>query len=71
MNDGTRKVVQVSEVQGMEGDTVVMQDLFVFEQTGIRNGVVVGKLKATGMHPRFMKKLVAHGIVIPEKVFEK
>ena len=71
LNDGTRKVVQVSEVQGMEGDTIVMQDLFVFNQTGIKNGVVQGNLKATGLRPRFMQKLIANGVEIPENVFEK
>ena len=69
--DGTRKIVQVSEVQGMEGDTIVMQDLFVFNQTGIKNGVVQGSLKATGLRPRFLRKLTANGVEIPETVFEK
>ena len=71
LNDGTRKVVQISEVQGMEGDTIVMQDLFIFNQTGIVNGVVKGNLKATGLRPQFMKKLIAHGIEIPASVFAK
>jgi len=42
MRDGTRRVVQVTEVQGLEGDTIVMQDLFTFEQTGFQNGRVIG-----------------------------
>ena len=71
LNDGTRKVVQISEVQGMEGDTIVMQDLFTFNQTGIVNGVVKGSLKATGLRPQFMKKMSAHGVEIPASVFEK
>jgi pilus assembly protein CpaF len=50
MRDGTRKVTQVSEVQGMEGDSVVMQDLFIFEQTGIQNGRVMGKLSAPAVY---------------------
>jgi pilus assembly protein CpaF len=54
MKDGSRRVVQVSEVQGMESDTIVMQDLFIFHQTGIKNGVVQGSLKATGLRPRFL-----------------
>lgn len=70
LKDGTRKVVQVSEVQGMEGDTIVMQDLFVFNQVGIKNGVVVGALKSTGLRPRFMTKLQANSIELPETVFE-
>lgn len=70
LKDGTRKVVQVSEVQGMEGDTIVMQDLFVFNQVGIKNGVVVGALKSTGLRPKFMVKLQANSIELPETIFE-
>lgn len=70
LKDGTRKVVQVSEVQGMESDTIVMQDLFMFHQTGIKNGVVQGSLKPTGLRPRFLSKLVANSIELPENVFE-
>jgi pilus assembly protein CpaF len=69
--DGTRKIVQVAEVQGMEGDTIVMQDLFVFNQTSIKIGVVQGSLKATGLRPRFLHKLIANNVEIPESVFEK
>jgi pilus assembly protein CpaF len=71
LNDGSRKIMQVSEVQGMEGDTIVMQDLFVFDQTGIRNGVAQGNLKATGLRPRFLNKFLANGVAIPDNVFEK
>ncbi|HBO34270.1 MAG TPA: hypothetical protein DD636_05980 [Anaerolineaceae bacterium] len=71
LKDGTRKVVKVSEVQGMEGDTIVMQDLFVFHYAGIQNGIVKGNLKATGLRPQFLSKLTANGIEIPESVFEK
>jgi pilus assembly protein CpaF len=71
VRDGSRKVVKVSEVQGMESDTIVMQDLFIFDQTGIKNGVVQGVLKATGLRPHFMDKLIANNIEIPESVFEK
>ena len=71
LKDGTRRIVKVSEVQGMESDTIVMQDLFVFTQTGIKNGVVQGSLKPTGLRPRFLHKLIANGIEIPDSVFEK
>jgi pilus assembly protein CpaF len=71
LNDGTRKVMQVTEIQGMEGDTVIMQDIFVFNQTGIKNGVAQGSLKATGLRPRFMLKLIANGVEIADNVFEK
>ena len=71
LKDGTRKVVQVSEVQGMEGETVVMQDIFVYNQTSMRNGIIQGELKATGLRPRFLRKLINNGVEIPESVFEK
>ena len=70
LKDGTRRVTQVSEVQGMEGDTVVMQDIFIFQQTGIRNGVVQGSLKPTGLRPKFLEKLVANSIDLAENTFD-
>ena len=70
LRDGTRKVVQVSEVQGLEGDTIVMQDLFVFQQLGIKNNLVVGSLKSTGLRPKFMTKLAENSIELPENIFE-
>jgi pilus assembly protein CpaF len=70
MRDGTRKVTQVSEVQGMEGESVVMQDLFEFEQTGIQNGRVVGALKATGLRPKFADKFAVNNIELPANIFE-
>jgi len=70
LKDGTRRVTQVSEVQGMEGDTVVMQDIFIFQQTGIRNGVVQGNLKPTGLRPKFLEKLVANSIDLAENTFD-
>jgi pilus assembly protein CpaF len=70
LRDGSRKVVQVSEVQGMEGDTIVMQDLFIFQQLGIKNNVVLGTLKSTGLRPKFMAKLAENSIELPESVFE-
>ncbi|MGB4595324.1 MAG: CpaF family protein [Anaerolineaceae bacterium] len=71
LKDGTRKITKVSEVQGMEGDTIVMQDLFVFQFAGIQNGIVKGNLKSTGLRPQFLQKMIANGIEIPESVFEK
>ena len=70
LRDGTRKVVQVSEVQGMEGDSVIMQDIFLFEQTGIQNGRVVGNLKSTGLRPRFTEKFLINNIELPANIFE-
>jgi pilus assembly protein CpaF len=70
MRDGTRRVVQVAEVQGLEGDTIVMQDLFVYEQTGFQNGRVIGTLKATGLRPKFAEKFAINNIELPANIFE-
>jgi pilus assembly protein CpaF len=70
MRDGTRRVVQVTEVQSMEGDTIVMQDLFTFEQIGMRNGRIIGSLKATGLHPQFGEKFMLNGVELPLEIFE-
>jgi pilus assembly protein CpaF len=69
LRDGSRKVVAISEVQGMEGDIITMTDLFVFEQTGIENGKVVGRLRATGLRPKFMDRIEAAGISLPPAIF--
>lgn len=71
MRDGSRKVVLVSEVQGMEGDTIVMQDLFMFEQTGTLEGVILGQHKPTGMRPRFMEKFITNNVPLPENILDK
>lgn len=69
LRDGSRKVVKVSEVQGMEGDTIVMQDLFLFEQTGFSYGKVRGTQTPTGLRPQFMPKLVSNGVSIDDSAF--
>jgi pilus assembly protein CpaF len=69
LRDGTRKVTHVTEVQGMEGDVIVLSDLFIFEQTGIENGRVIGRLRPTGIRPRFMPTLEAAGIHLPPNIF--
>ena len=56
MRDGTRKVVNITEVSGMEGDVITTTDLFVFEQMGMENGKIVGRLRPTGLRPKFMDK---------------
>jgi pilus assembly protein CpaF len=53
--DGTRRITHITEVQGMEGDVIVMQDVFVFEQTGVVEGKIQGRLKPTGIRPKFVK----------------
>ncbi len=69
MRDGTRKVVYITEVSGMEGDVITMTDLFAFEQTGIDNGQIVGRLRPTGLRPKFMDKIEAAGIHLPPSIF--
>jgi pilus assembly protein CpaF len=69
LRDGTRKVVHVAEVQGMEGDTILMQDLFLFNQTGIQNGRVIGMLKSTGLRPKFAEKFAVNNIELPLEIF--
>ena len=69
MRDGTRKVVNITEVQGMEGDVIVMQDVFTFEQTGIEGGKVIGRLKPTGIRPKFMDRIEAANIRLPPNIF--
>ncbi len=69
MRDGSRKVVNITEVQGMEGDVIVMQDIFVFEQTGFESGKVIGRLKPTGIRPKFMDRIEAANIRLPPNIF--
>src|SRR5574339_633800 len=69
MRDGTRKIVSITEVSGMEGDVITMTDLFVFEQLGIDNGQLVGQLRTTGLRPKFMDKIEAAGIDLPPSIF--
>ncbi len=70
LQDGSRKITHVTEVQGMEGDVVILQDVFVFEQAGKdENGKITGRFKPTGIRPKFLEKLASNGIVIPNEVF--
>jgi pilus assembly protein CpaF len=69
MRDGTRKVTYVTEVSGMEGDVITMTDIFVFEQTGMENGKIIGRLRPTGLRPKFMDKIEATGINLPPSIF--
>src|SRR5689334_21209467 len=69
LKDGTRKIVNITEVQGMEGDVIVMQDVFVFEQTGVVEGKIQGRLKATGIRPKFVEKFEIMGIHLPPGLF--
>ncbi len=69
LRDGTRKVVNIAEISGMEGDVITMTDVFSFEQTGIENGKVIGQLRPTGLRPKAINKIEASGIHLPPSVF--
>jgi pilus assembly protein CpaF len=70
-SDGTRKVISVAELTGMEGNVVTMQDIFVFRKRGIRdNGEVLGEFLATGVRPKFAERLQVSGIHFPSNMFE-
>lgn len=69
MRDGTRKVTSITEVSGMEGEVITMTDIFIFEQTGTENGRIVGRLRPTGLRPKFMDKIEAAGIHLPPSIF--
>ena len=71
LKDGTRKITAVTEVQGMEGDVVVLQDVFSFKQTGIADGQIQGYLYPTGVRPRFSEKLEVMGISLPPGLFAR
>jgi pilus assembly protein CpaF len=69
MRDGTRKVTHISEIQGMEGDVITMTDIFMFEQTGFEENKVIGRLRPTGLRPRFMEKIEQSGLHLPPSIF--
>jgi pilus assembly protein CpaF len=69
MRDGSRKVVTITEVSGMEGDVITTSDLFVFEQMGFENGKMVGRLRPTGLRPKFMDRIEAAGIHLSPVIF--
>lgn len=70
MRDGTRKITHITEVQGMEGDIIVLQDIYVYKQEGVDSeGMIKGRFIATGIRPKFLGQLEAHGIILPPEVF--
>jgi pilus assembly protein CpaF len=69
LKDGSRKITSITEVQGLEGDVVVLQDIFTFEQTGITDGRIEGHLRPTGVRPRFSEKFEVMGIPLPAGLF--
>jgi pilus assembly protein CpaF len=67
--DSSRKVVRVAEIQGVEDDAIILSDLYVFEQTGLEAGKVIGQIKPTGLRPKFMGRIERAGIHLPPSVF--
>jgi len=71
LTDGTRKVLSVQEITGMEGEIITMQEIFAFRQTGVApDGTVQGHFHATGVRPRFVERLRAHGVMLAENLFD-
>jgi len=70
LRDGSRKITHLTEVLGMEGDVITMQDIYIFEQTGVdADGRVLGRFRATGIRPKFLDKFEASGISVPPGMF--
>jgi pilus assembly protein CpaF len=71
MSDGSRKVTSISEITGMEGDVITMQEIFLFEKMGItQDGKVIGRFRATGVRPKCCERLKSSGIHLPADLFE-
>ncbi|HWF88032.1 MAG TPA: CpaF family protein [Pyrinomonadaceae bacterium] len=72
MSDGSRRVTSISEITGMEGETITMQEIFQYERTGVDSqGVVLGRFRPTGIRPRFAERLKACGMQLPRVFFEE
>jgi pilus assembly protein CpaF len=69
LKDGSRKIVKITEVFGIEDDKILTEDIFEFEQTGVREGKIEGNLRPTGIRPTFMPRFAAHGIQLPPGEF--
>ncbi len=71
MSDGSRRVTQISEITGMEGEVIAVQDIFVFVRTGMTPaGKVTGRFRATGIRPKVAERIIASGIPLPAQLFE-
>ena len=72
LSDGSRRVMSISEITGMEGETITMQEIFMYERTGVdKEGQVLGRFKPTGIRPRFAERLKACGLQLPRVFFEE
>jgi pilus assembly protein CpaF len=72
LSDGSRRVTSISEITGMEGETITMQEIFQYERTGVGPlGQVLGRFRPTGIRPRFAERLKASGLQLPRVFFEE
>jgi pilus assembly protein CpaF len=72
LSDGSRRITSISEITGMEGETITMQEIFMYERTGVdKEGKVIGRFKPTGIRPRFAERLKACGLQLPRVFFEE
>ena len=72
LSDGTRRVTSISEITGMEGETITMQDVFIYERKGVdKDGRVIGRFRPTGVRPRFAERLKLYGLQLPRSFFEE
>jgi pilus assembly protein CpaF len=72
LSDGTRRLTSIAEITGMEGETITMQEIFIFERTGVdAQGQVIGRFRPTGIRPRFAERLKASGMQLPRVFFEE
>ena len=72
LTDGTRRITSISEITGMEGETITMQEVFIFDRRGVdKDGKVLGKFRPTGVRPRFAERLKIYGMQLPRSFFEE
>jgi pilus assembly protein CpaF len=72
LSDGTRRLTSISEITGMEGETITMQEIFLYERSGVdSHGQVIGRFRPTGIRPRFAERLKASGLQLPRVFFEE
>src|SRR5215204_2098927 len=72
LSDGTRRITSISEITGMEGETITMQEIFMFERKGVeKDGKVIGRFRPTGVRPRFAERLKQYGMQLPRIFFEE
>ncbi len=69
LRDGSRKIMNITEVQGMEGEMITMSDIFAFEQTGLEGGKIIGRISPTGIRPKFNQRIEDAGIHVPASVY--